>query len=200
MNKIVPHLWFDTQAAEAAEFYARVLPGSEVTARIPLRGTPSGDAELVSARFCGQDFLPISAGPAFRYAWVMDRRGLSWQVMHREGHRPAQKITPTLMFVGRQCGKAEEASHFYAGLFDGAVDGILRYPEGAEPDRPGTSQHLEFQATGQVFAAMDSAHDHEFGFNEAIQDPDPVRLDRFLKVMLAQKKFDLAALKAGWLG
>jgi predicted 3-demethylubiquinone-9 3-methyltransferase (glyoxalase superfamily) len=28
MNKIIPHLWFDTEAGEAAEFYTSVFPGS----------------------------------------------------------------------------------------------------------------------------------------------------------------------------
>src|SRR6266581_5160515 len=44
-----------------------------------------------------------------RYGWLQDRYGLSWQIMFM-GERPiGQKITPTLMFVGNVCGKAEEA-------------------------------------------------------------------------------------------
>ena len=37
MQKIVPSLWFDHVAAEAANFYAEVLPGATVT-RTPEMG------------------------------------------------------------------------------------------------------------------------------------------------------------------
>jgi predicted 3-demethylubiquinone-9 3-methyltransferase (glyoxalase superfamily) len=30
MKKITPHLWFDKEAREAAEFYCSVFPGSKV--------------------------------------------------------------------------------------------------------------------------------------------------------------------------
>jgi predicted 3-demethylubiquinone-9 3-methyltransferase (glyoxalase superfamily) len=48
-----------------------------------------------------------------RYGWTQDRFGLSWQVMFM-GEREIKRITPTLMFVGEQCGRAEEAINFYA--------------------------------------------------------------------------------------
>src|SRR5947209_628508 len=31
MQHITPHLWFDTQAKEAAEFYTSILPDSKIT-------------------------------------------------------------------------------------------------------------------------------------------------------------------------
>src|SRR5688572_22546632 len=60
---------------------------------------------------------------ADRYGWLMDRYGLSWQVMYRRTHVPRQKITPTLMFVGKQVGKAEAAMKFYASVFRNAKVG-----------------------------------------------------------------------------
>ena len=104
-----------------------------------------------------------------KYGWVQDRYGLSWQVMYMGDSNIKQKITPTLMFVGRQCGKAEEAINFYASVFKGGqIGGILRYGKGEEPDKEGTVKHAEFTLEGQEFAAMDSAHGHNFTFNEAI--------------------------------
>jgi predicted 3-demethylubiquinone-9 3-methyltransferase (glyoxalase superfamily) len=80
-----------------------------------------------------------------------------------------QPITPTLMFTGDVCGKAEEAIEHYTSVFsDSKVGQILRYSEGQEPDRPGTIQYVGFSLSGQEFAAMDSARVHEAGFNEAI--------------------------------
>ena len=65
MQKIVPHLWFDTQANEAAEFYCRVFPDSKVLESIVLKDTPSGDTDLVTFSLRGFEFMAISAGPYF---------------------------------------------------------------------------------------------------------------------------------------
>lgn len=68
MQKIVPHLWFDTQATEAAEFYASAFGGdSAVTHRAVIKDTPSGDCDVVTFRLRGFDFMGISAGPAFTF-------------------------------------------------------------------------------------------------------------------------------------
>ncbi len=67
MQKIVPHLWFDKEAREAAEFYASVFPDSKVTNVTTLHDTPSGDTDLVSFELFGQPFEAISAGPLFKF-------------------------------------------------------------------------------------------------------------------------------------
>jgi predicted 3-demethylubiquinone-9 3-methyltransferase (glyoxalase superfamily) len=66
-HKIVPHLWYDKEAREAAEFYCSVFPDSKVTSVTTLQGTPSGDAVSVSFVLSGQPFMAISAGPLFRF-------------------------------------------------------------------------------------------------------------------------------------
>lgn len=104
-----------------------------------------------------------------KYGWVQDRYGLSWQLMFTGDREIKQNITPTLMFVGKQCGKAEEAVNSYASVFRNAkVGDVLRYGKGEEPDREGTVKHAAFTLEGQEFAAMDSARSHDFTFNEAI--------------------------------
>ena len=211
MQRIMPHLWFDKEAVEAAEFYSATFPDSKVTNVTTLHDTPSGDADVVSFDVFGQPFMAISAGPLFkftpaisflvrcstpdqvdglwgklsdggsalmpldsyefsdRYGWTSDRYGLSWQVMHDTRGGIDQAIVPTLMFVGDVCGKAEEAANHYTSVFPGSqIDHIMRYGEGEEPDQPGTVRHLYFALDGYKFAAMDSALEHDFGFNEAI--------------------------------
>ena len=64
---ITPHLWFDTQAKEAAEFYCSVFPNSRITSVQTLRDTPSGDCDIVAFELSGQPFMAISAGPLFRF-------------------------------------------------------------------------------------------------------------------------------------
>lgn len=66
MQKIIPHLWFDTQAKEAAAFYASVFPNSKVTYSYVMHDTPSGDCDVVAFSLNGFDFLSISAGPYFK--------------------------------------------------------------------------------------------------------------------------------------
>jgi len=66
MQKIVPHLWFDKEAVEAAEFYASVFPNSRVKNVNVIHDTPSGDCDVVSFEVMGHEFAAISAGPYFK--------------------------------------------------------------------------------------------------------------------------------------
>lgn len=67
MTSIVPHLWFDDQAREAAEFYTSVFPDSAVTSVTTIRNVPSptGESDIVYFTLAGQQFMAISAGPVF---------------------------------------------------------------------------------------------------------------------------------------
>jgi predicted 3-demethylubiquinone-9 3-methyltransferase (glyoxalase superfamily) len=67
MDKITPHLWYDTQAVEAAELYTATFPGSKITDVTTLHDTPSGDCDVVSFELFGQGFMAISAGPLFTF-------------------------------------------------------------------------------------------------------------------------------------
>lgn len=64
---IVPHLWFDKEAKEAADFYCTVFPDSRITNITTLHDTPSGDCDIVSFTLSGQPFMAISAGPLFKF-------------------------------------------------------------------------------------------------------------------------------------
>ncbi|SFC51337.1 Glyoxalase superfamily enzyme, possibly 3-demethylubiquinone-9 3-methyltransferase [Bacillus sp. OV322] len=65
-QKIVPHLWYEKEAKEAAEFYASIFPDSKITNVTTIKDTPSGDSEIVSFELWGQKFMAISAGPYFK--------------------------------------------------------------------------------------------------------------------------------------
>lgn len=67
MEPIATHLWFDTQARQAAEWYVSLIPGSRIKTVQMLRDTPSGDTELVSFDLAGRPFTAISAGPLFTF-------------------------------------------------------------------------------------------------------------------------------------
>jgi len=68
MRKITPHLWFDTEAVQAAKFYTSVFDNSRITNVTTIHDVPSptGDSDIVSFELEGQPFMAISAGPLFK--------------------------------------------------------------------------------------------------------------------------------------
>lgn len=256
MQKVVPHLWFDKEAGEAAEFYTAIFPESSITGDSTMTGSPSGDGRMLTFELWNQKFWAVNAGPLFkinpsisfmvnfdplffgesddpaaaarekldevwnklveggsvlmpidqypfsqRYGWVMDRFGVSWQLIltNPEGE-PRPSILPSLMFVGDQCGNAEEAIRFYCSVFpDSRIGGIHHYPETPGPDKEGTVMFADFQLSDSWFAAMDSAQAHQFGFNEAvsllINCEDQAEMDYFTQQMSAVPE----AEQCGWI-
>ena len=253
MQKIVPHLWFDKEAKEAATFYASVFPHSKVTHVTTLRNTPSGDTDLVSFELWNQQFMAISAGPYFkfnpsisfmvnfdpllfgssekearekldfawnklieggqalmpldkypfseRYGWVMDKYGLSWQlILTNPQGEPRPPIIPSMLFVGSKYGKAEEAINFYLSVFKNARMGALHRRENdMPPDKAGTVLFADFMLENSWFTAMDSAHEHKFDFNEAVSFlvncADQAEIDDYWKKLSAVP----ASEQCGWL-
>ncbi len=242
MQKITPHLWFDKEAKEAAEFYVSIFPNSKIMSTGALHDTPSGDTDIVAFELLGLEFQAISAGPLFkfnpsvsfqvfcktkeevdriwkklsqggevlmelgaypfseRYGWIQDRYGLSWQILYTENPYVKQKIAPMVMFVGRVCGKAEEAIQFWTSVFgEGKVNTIQRRGKGEEPDQEGTVRFADFSLFGQEFQAMDSAYEHKFQFNEAISFivycDTQQEIDRYWKKLSAVPE----AEQCGWL-
>ncbi len=217
-QKIIPNLWYDRQAEEAAILYTSTFKYSRIAqitrasrAGFDIHKLPEGTVMTVEFEIAGQKFIAINGGPLYkfnpsvsflvacdtkeevdaiwsqlakggtalmdlgayphseRYGWIRDQYGLSWQVMFMGDRKITQKITPTLMFVGKQYGKAGPAISFYTSVFyHSEIGPILHYSQGMEPDKEGTIQHASFVLENQEFAAMDSARLHDFSFNEAI--------------------------------
>ena len=70
MPKIVPNLWFDTEAEDAANFYTSIFKDSEITGVSHYGDAgprPAGSVLTVSFRLFGQDFTAINAGPDFKF-------------------------------------------------------------------------------------------------------------------------------------
>ena len=119
----------------------------------------------------GMALMPLEKYPfSEHYGWVQDRYGLSWQlILSNPAGEERPLIVPSLMFVGNVAGKAEEAIHFYLSVFkDSKMGTIQRYGAGQAPDKEGTVMYADFLLDSQWFAAMDSAYQHAFAFNEAI--------------------------------
>ncbi|HWH07416.1 MAG TPA: VOC family protein [Candidatus Paceibacterota bacterium] len=217
MQKIIPHLWFNKEAEDAATFYTSVFNGGAIhsTVRYPeagkeIHGMDAGSVMTVEFEIEGYRFVALNGGPHFtlnpaisfmvgcptkekvdelweklseggtalmpldtypfseRFGWIKDKFGVTWQISVVE-EVPDVNIIPSLLFVGDKAGKAEEAIQHYTSVFkDGCIGTVARYGANQAPDKEGTIMYADFTLAGQKFAAMDSAHEHQFTFNEAI--------------------------------
>ncbi|MEO8763911.1 MAG: VOC family protein [Ginsengibacter sp.] len=80
-----------------------------------------------------------------------------------------QKTTTFLMFVGNQCGKADEAIHFYTSLFrNSEVNNITYFKEGDPGGNVGAVKHALFTLDQQEYMASDSPMEHKFSFTPSI--------------------------------
>jgi predicted 3-demethylubiquinone-9 3-methyltransferase (glyoxalase superfamily) len=149
----------------------------------------------------GEVLMPLDAYPhSPRYGWTQDRYGLSWQVMAMPNGMVGQVITPMFMFVNAQCGRAEEAMHFYTALFPNShIDPITRYDGSEGPDPAGTVKLAGFTLEGQAFMAMDSAYEHDFGFNEAVSLMVHCDTQEEIDYYWERLSADPAAEQCGWL-
>lgn len=247
MQKIVPNIWFDSQAEDAAKFYTELFPNSSVDylthyteAGQEIHGQAPGSVMTAEFTVAGFRFTAINGGPVFKpnpsisfmvnltskddvnriwgvlldggkvlmplqkypfselYGWVEDRFGISWQLIFAT-EEVKQMIVPSLLFMGENVGKAEEAMHFYTSVFDGAVKDIFRYGADQAPDKEGTIGYGGFELAGVELAAMDSAQQHEFDFNEGISllvnCDDQVEIDKYWEKLSAVPE----AEQCGWI-
>lgn len=82
-QKIVPCLWFDSQAEEAAKYYTSVFKDSRIgkitrygKEGFEIHGKPEGSVLTVEFEIEGQTFTAMNGGPAFRF-----NEAISFQVM-----------------------------------------------------------------------------------------------------------------------
>jgi len=72
MKEIRPSLWFDGNAEEAATFYCRVFPNSQIDSiiRSPAENPSTAKEQVVVVEFTlnGRPFSGINGGPQFRFS------------------------------------------------------------------------------------------------------------------------------------
>lgn len=80
-----------------------------------------------------------------------------------------QKISTFLMFVGEQCGKAEEAIKFYTSLFKNSEIKNIDYWKADEPGgKEGLVKHATFTLSGLEYMASENTFEHGFTFTPAV--------------------------------
>ena len=116
--------------------------------------------------------MPMDEYPFSRvYGWLNDKFGVSWQIITNE-EPSEQRIIPSLMFVGKNAGRAHEAIDFYTSVFPNSSTGpISTYDESTMPDMPNASGKIaygEFTLGSSTFAIMDSPIEHDFDFTAGV--------------------------------
>lgn len=102
------------------------------------------------------------------YGWLQDKFGVNWQLYLGKEKVTEQSISPNLMFVGEQNGKAEKAINFYTSIFDNSkIQGILKYTDNDE-ETEGNVKHGQFEIDDYAMMAMDNSADHKFQFDEGV--------------------------------
>ena len=83
--RIVPCLWFDTEAEEAARYYTGIFPNSRINAITrygeagkEVHGKEAGSVMTVEFELDGQKFTALNGGPNFKF-----NEAVSFQVMCR---------------------------------------------------------------------------------------------------------------------
>jgi predicted 3-demethylubiquinone-9 3-methyltransferase (glyoxalase superfamily) len=149
----------------------------------------------------GQVLMPLDSYPfSQQYGWVKDRYGVTWQLILTDpAGEPRPVIVPSLLFTGQNQNRAEEAINFYVSVFKDAKIGALNYyPEDIGPAKAGALMFGDFMLANQWFAAMDSAVEHNFSFNEAISlavnCKDQAEIDFFWEKLSDDPQFE----QCGW--
>jgi predicted 3-demethylubiquinone-9 3-methyltransferase (glyoxalase superfamily) len=117
----------------------------------------------------GSAMMPLGKYPwSEKYGWVVDKFGMTWQLMLGEAPAGVPKIIPCFLFVGEQCGKAKQAIEHYTSIFpDSKIHTLHSYKAGgAQPE--GNLEFGHFSLNNYLFAAMDGTGEHNFKFNEGV--------------------------------
>lgn len=127
-QKIIPNLWFDTQAEEAAHFYLSVFDNSRVvnvTHYTDAGPRPAGTVMTVEFELDGQRFVGINGGPQFTFD-----EAVSFQIT---------------------CDTQEEVDYYWERLTDGGEESQCGWLK----DRYGLSWQVVPTGMDEVFADPD---------------------------------------------
>jgi predicted 3-demethylubiquinone-9 3-methyltransferase (glyoxalase superfamily) len=135
MKKIVPCLWFDTEAEEAMNFYTSVFKNSK-KGEIMRWGEgghrPAGTVLTASFELNGQEFLALNGGPQFKFTEAVsfqvpcdsqDEVDYYWDKLMEGGGAPSQ------------CGWLKDKFGLSWQVFPTILPKLLSDPDRAKADR-----------------------------------------------------------------
>ena len=155
MQKIVPNLWFDTEAEEAANFYTSIFKDSEVTSVTHYGAAgprPAGMVMTVNFRLQGQDFTAINGGPEFRF-----NEAISFLVPC-ESQEEVDELWDTLSEGGEKgpCGWLKDRFGLSWQVVPTVLDKLLQDEDSEKADR---AMKAMLQMKKLDIAKLQEAHD-----------------------------------------
>jgi predicted 3-demethylubiquinone-9 3-methyltransferase (glyoxalase superfamily) len=155
-HKIVPNLWFDTEAEEAAEFYCSVFPDSRIVS--VARYTDAGPREagmvmVVEFELNGHRFVGINGGPQFKFD-----EAVSFQI-NCEDQTELDYYWDTLTADGgreSQCGWLIDKYGLSWQVTPTGMDELFSDPD---PERANRAMTAMLQMTKLDIAALQAAAD-----------------------------------------
>jgi predicted 3-demethylubiquinone-9 3-methyltransferase (glyoxalase superfamily) len=115
----------------------------------------------------GSAMMPLDEYPwSKKYGWVVDKFGMTWQLMLGKLPASGQKIIPCFLFVGKLYGRAQEAIKQYVSIFPNSEICRLEFYGAGEEQLAGKLKFGDFTLQNELFAAMDGFGEHEFQFTE----------------------------------
>jgi predicted 3-demethylubiquinone-9 3-methyltransferase (glyoxalase superfamily) len=117
----------------------------------------------------GNAMMPLDRYPwSERYAWVVDKFGMTWQLMLGQIPEGGQKVVTSFLFTGAQYGQGRKALEHYTSVFPNSNIFHLETYQPGEPQPEGNLKFGLFGINNEIFAAMDGEGNHGFAFNEAV--------------------------------
>ncbi|WP_138413631.1 VOC family protein [Sinomonas gamaensis] len=154
MPDIVPCLWFDTEAEEAANFYVSVFPNSKVT-RVDYYGDagprPAGTVITAEFELDGKPFVALNGGPEFTFDEAVSLQVLCqdqaevdhyWNALTADGGEESQ------------CGWLKDRFGFSWQIVPIRLMELLRDPD---PGRSGRAMQAMLRMQKIVIADLEAA-------------------------------------------
>lgn len=154
MPDIVPCLWFDTQAEEAANFYVSVFPDSKVT-RVDYYGDagprPAGSVITAEFELDGKPFVALNGGPEFTFD-----EAVSLQVLCKDQAEVDHYWSALTADGGEesQCGWLKDRFGFSWQIVPTRLTELLRDPD---PGRSGRAMQAMLRRRKIVIADLEAA-------------------------------------------
>ena len=160
MQAIMPCLWFDKDAEEAAKFYCSIFKNAKLGAVTrygkegqEIHGMPEGSLLAIEFSLDGSDFVALNGGPLFKFT-----EAVSFQVLcetQKEVDYYWEKLSAGGDPKAQQCGWLKDKFGLSWQVVPTALAGLLR---DKDPAKTGRTMNALLQMKKLDIAALQRAH------------------------------------------
>ena len=160
MQAIMPCLWFDKDAEEAAKFYCSLFKNAKLGAVTrygkeghEIHGMPEGSLLAIEFSLDGKDFVALNGGPLFKFT-----EAVSFQVLcetQKEVDYYWEKLSAGGDPKAQQCGWLKDKFGLSWQVVPTVLAGLLR---DKDPAKTGRTMNALLQMKKLDIAALQRAH------------------------------------------